>query len=76
MIEVEKSTIIRVYSELNNWMDCIVIVSEEKVEHAKKVLEKAWDEFWKEDNEIPYGDLLSSALENEEIEHEIYYCPY
>ena len=76
MVEIQKDTFIRVYSDLNTWMDCIVRVSDEELDHAKEVLEKAWDEFWEDENEKPYGDLLSSALEEAEIEYEIYYCPY
>lgn len=46
-VEVLKESVIRVQSQLNDWMDCVFIVSKDDEEKAREVLEKAWDSFWK-----------------------------
>ena len=43
MVEKIKDTCIRIRSEMNEWMDCIFIVSEEDAVRAEKVLQEAWD---------------------------------
>ena len=72
MVTEVKNGVIRVYSTMNTWMDCIFLVHETDVERAKKVLEKAWDEFW-EQNNSPYGEWLETALYEAEIEYEAFY---
>lgn len=46
-VEVLKESVIRVQSQLNDWMDCVFVVSKDDEEKAREVLEKAWDSFWK-----------------------------
>lgn len=43
MVERIEDTCIRIRSEMNEWMDCIFIVSEEDAARAEKVLQEAWD---------------------------------
>lgn len=45
-VEVLKESVIRVQSQLNDWMDCVFIVSKDDEEKAREVLEKAWDSFF------------------------------
>lgn len=42
-VEVLKESVIRVQSQLNDWMDCVFIVSKDDEEKAREVLEKAWN---------------------------------
>lgn len=42
MVERIEDTCIRIRSEMNEWMDCIFIVSEEDAARAEKVLQEAW----------------------------------
>ena len=49
-VEVLKESVIRVQSQLNDWMDCVFVVSKDDEEKAREVLEKAWDSFWEENN--------------------------
>lgn len=44
-VEVLKESVIRVQSQLNDWMDCVFVVSKDDEEKAREVLEKAWDSF-------------------------------
>lgn len=40
-VEVLKESVIRVQSQLNDWMDCVFVVSKDDEEKAREVLEKA-----------------------------------
>ena len=39
-VEVLKESVIRVQSQLNDWMDCVFVVSKDDEEKAREVLEK------------------------------------
>ena len=41
-----KDSVIRVQSSMNEWMDCVFVVSKEDEEKAHEVLSKAWDRFF------------------------------
>ena len=45
-VEVLKESVIRVQSQLNDWMDCVFVVSKDDEEKAREVLEKL-GQFWK-----------------------------
>lgn len=47
-VEILKESVIRVQSQLNDWIDCIFVVSKNDEEKARDVLEKAWDSFWED----------------------------
>ena len=70
--EVINSSVIRVYSTMNTWMDCIFLVSEKDKGEAICVLERAWNEFWEQSSE-PYGDWLETALYEAGIEYDVFY---
>lgn len=63
---------IRLFSTLNQWMDCVFLVIEEDKEYAIDVLDRAWNQFW-EQNDEPYGDFLENALYEVGIEYEVFY---
>ena len=42
MVERIEDTCIRIHSEMNEWMDCIFIVSEEDAVRAEEVLQVLW----------------------------------
>lgn len=44
-VEILKESVIRVQSQLNDWMDCVFVVNKNDEEKARDVLEKAWDSF-------------------------------
>lgn len=72
------TTVINVYSEMNSWIDCLVVVSTEDAPMTTGVLEKAFDEWCEPTEEAHdqcYGDWLEWALQEAGIEHEIYYKP-
>lgn len=46
-VEILKESVIRVQSQLNDWMDCVFVVNKNDEEKARDVLEKAWDSFGK-----------------------------
>ena len=54
-VEVLKESVIRVQSQLNDWMDCVFVVSKDDEEKAREVLEKAWDSFWEDGDGWCYG---------------------
>lgn len=61
-VEVLKESVIRVQSQLNDWMDCVFVVSKDDEEKAKEVLEKAWDSFWEDGDGWCYGNYLEDKL--------------
>lgn len=64
MVEKIKDTCIRIRSEMNEWMDCIFIVSEEDAVRAEKVLQEAWDSYWEDGDGWCYGNYLEDKLIN------------
>ena len=69
-VEVLKESVIRVQSQLNDWMDCVFVVSKDDEEKAKEVLEKAWDSFWEDGD----GNYLEDKLVNAGIAFDAYYA--
>ena len=72
-----ETTVINVYSDMNVWIDCLVVVSTEHAPVVTGVLEKAYESYW-EDPEAEdqcYGDWLEQALQQAGIPYEIYYKP-
>lgn len=64
-VEVLKESVIRVQSQLNDWMDCVFVVSKDDEEKAREVLEKAWDSFWEDGDGWCYGNYLEDNYEIE-----------
>ena len=73
MVERIEDTCIRIRSEMNEWMDCIFIVSEEDAVRAEKVLQEAWDSYWEDGDGWCYGNYLEDKLINAGIAFEAYY---
>lgn len=73
MVQVrnEKSCI-EVCSEMNEWIDCIFLVNKKDEPEAVKVLDKAFDDFWEQEN-VCYGDWLKEKMEEAGIEFEIFF---
>lgn len=46
-VEVLKESVIRVQSQLNDWMDCVFVVSKDDEEKAREVLRKPGTVFGK-----------------------------
>ena len=66
---------INLYSDMNPWMDLIILVNDEDFDKAKEVAEKAFDDWWTaSDAEFePIGDWISDKLKENGIEFEIYF---
>lgn len=73
-VEVLKESVIRVQSQLNDWMDCVFIVSKDDEEKAREVLKKAWDSFWEDGDGWCYGNYLEDKLVNAGIAFDAYYA--
>lgn len=69
----EEKSCIEVYSEMNEWIECIFLVDKADEESAVRILEKAFDEFW-EQEDVCYGDWLKEKMEEAGIEFEIFYA--
>lgn len=74
MVEVLKNSVIRVQSSMNEWMDCIFLVSKDDEERAKEVLQKAWDDFWEEGEGWCYGNFLEARMVEADISFEAFYA--
>ena len=73
MVGLLNDRCIRVYSEMNEWMDCIFIVSAEDAERAEKVLQEAWDSYWEDGDGWCYGNYLSDKMIKARISFDVYY---
>lgn len=74
MVERIEDTCIRIRSEMNEWMDCIFIVSEEDAARAEKVLQEAWDSYWEDGDGWCYGNYLEDKLIKADIAFDSYYA--
>lgn len=45
-VKVLKESVIRVQSQLNDWIDCVFVVNKDDEEKARDVLEKVWGQFF------------------------------
>lgn len=73
MVERIEDTCIRIRSEMNEWMDCIFIVSEEDAARAEKVLQEAWDSYWEDGDGWCYGNYLEDKMIKAGIAFDAYY---
>lgn len=74
MVERIEDTCIRICSEMNEWMDCIFIVSEEDAVRAEEVLQEAWDSYWEDGDGWRYGNYLEDKLIKAGIAFTSYYA--
>lgn len=74
MVEVLTNSVIRVQSVVNEWMDCIFVVSQEDEEKAHKVLDKAWDSFWENGEGWYYGNYMETKMVKAGIAFTAYYA--
>lgn len=64
---------IRVCSELNDWIDVLfLIVNEKEVDDAVRILSKFYDRYWEEQTEC-YGDVLEAGLIAANIDFKSFY---
>ena len=74
MVEILKESVIRVQSSMNEWMDCVFVVSKEDEEKAHEVLSKAWDSFWEDGDGWCYGNYLEAKMVEAGIAFDAYYA--
>lgn len=73
MVQVRNErSCIEVCSEMNEWIDCIFLVDKKDEQEAVKILEKAFDDFWDQED-VCYGDWLEGKMEEAGIEFEVFY---
>lgn len=66
---------INLYSDMNPWMDFVVLVNEEDFGKAKKILQDSMNS-WFEDEDAecePIGEWISNKLKENKIEFEMYF---
>ena len=75
MVEILNASVIRISSEINEWMNCIFLVDKKNEIEAKEVLDKAWDDFWEEKEawDWCYGDFLEERMKDSNIPYSVYY---
>lgn len=73
-VEILKESVIRVQSQLNDWMDCVFVVNKNDEEKAREILEKAWDSFWEDGDGWCYGNYLEDKLINAGVVFDAYYA--
>ena len=70
---VEERRCINIYSNMNPWMDVIILVSDSDLEKAKEIAAKVWYDPEITDSDITFGDLVCLELEEANIDYEIYF---
>lgn len=75
MIQIRNDTCIEVYSDMNEWMDCVFLVAEADKDAAEKVLKAAFDDYWddEEAHDACYGDWLELRMKKAKINYEVFY---
>lgn len=74
MVEVVKDSVIKVSSVLNDWLDCVFVVSKDEEEKAIEVIKKAYDSFWEDGEGWCYGNYLEAKLVEANIAFDSYYA--
>ena len=72
MVEISKESSIRVQSSMTEWMNVIFLVSKKDEVKAGEVLQRAFDDFW-EQEDVCYGDWLKEKMEEAGIEFEMFF---
>lgn len=74
---VEERKCLNLYSDMNPWMDLVILVNDEDLNKAKEVAEKAFDDFWNnpkvEEECWAYGDWIGWKLKEAGINYEMYF---
>lgn len=73
-VKVLKESVIRVQSQLNDWIDCVFVVNKDDEEKARDVLEKVWDSFLEDGDGWCYDNYLEDKLMNASIVFDTYYA--
>lgn len=73
-VEILKESVIRVQSQLNDWIDCVFVVNKDDEEKARDVLEKVWGSFWEDGDGWCYDNYLEDKLMNASIVFDTYYA--
>lgn len=74
MVELVKDSVIKVSSVLNDWLDCVFVVSKDEEEKAVEVIKKAYDSFWEDGEGWCYGNYLEAKLVEANIAFDSYYA--
>ena len=72
---MERVTAIHVFSELNTWIDMLIMPENDmELDRAEKIVNAAYDDWFscENDSDMPIGDYISSELNKASISHTIY----
>lgn len=74
VVSVMNEGVIRIYSDQEEWMDCVFVVAQEDAEKAKDVLTKAMKSFWDDGEGWYYGNYFEAKLVENDIAYRAYYA--
>ena len=78
VVGVSGKAVIQVFSTTNEFIDCVFLVQQGEKEEAKQALEKAFDEWFENEEaaDVPYGEWLCIELGRAEgvTSYEVYYA--
>lgn len=72
---VEERRCINLYSDMNPWMDLVILVNDEDFNNAKEILRDSMNS-WFEDEDAEcesIGEWISNKLKENKIEFEMYF---
>lgn len=64
---------IRLYSQTNEWMDCLVLVQADREEEAIEALSAGVDAFWEDGHDMTYGECIGESMDERGIPYAIQY---
>ena len=72
---VQTTGCINVYSEMNPWIDFVIIPYGYNYADAEKIVTNAYEDWWDDEVEIdmPIAEYIMSKLEENDIDCEIYF---
>ena len=71
MIKIKNA--INIYSDLNDWIDFVILVDDEQLIRASGLIKLYYDAWFDGDSDETIANYISNGLSKYKIEHEIYF---
>lgn len=68
---MEEQTVIRAFSELNQWIDCVVIVDTKDADKAVRAIQHGFDNFNDGITDATYSEAIAEELKKRGIDYSL-----
>lgn len=70
---IEKQSCIHVYSELNEWIDLCILVSDDNYDEAINIVQSSYNDWFENDSCDAILDYILNSLTENDIEYKAYF---